>query len=249
MCGLAINIVTFSHLLKKVDFDAVVDHLAIMHIMRSRTEPTTTGIKRLIELLSPYSFNLHYIKGKDMVLSNFLSRQKTDNSNPHEISPISFTLKSLSHEHFYQIYSMTRFCETEANKYLIQTRSQVKSSGIKVLEIYGVNKRINPHVKPERQRPLPILPTCSIPPTNLTQPVNKGPPTQSNPKPRTGQGRAGLRIKIRINQSIPSPKWMFAQPILTPAAKEALSYTHTITPTSTDRSYMHHTASRPQNLT
>ena len=31
-CGLAINIVTFSHLLKKVDFDTVVDHLAIMHI-------------------------------------------------------------------------------------------------------------------------------------------------------------------------------------------------------------------------
>ena len=28
MCGLAINIMTFSHLLKKVDFDAVVDHLA-----------------------------------------------------------------------------------------------------------------------------------------------------------------------------------------------------------------------------
>ena len=32
MCRLAMNIVTFSHLLKKVDFDALVDHLAIMHI-------------------------------------------------------------------------------------------------------------------------------------------------------------------------------------------------------------------------
>ena len=63
MCGLAINNTTFSHLLKKVDFDAVVDHLAITHIMRSKAEPTTTRIKRLIELLSPYSFNLYY-KGK-----------------------------------------------------------------------------------------------------------------------------------------------------------------------------------------
>ena len=26
MCGLAINIATFAHLLKKVDFDAIVDH-------------------------------------------------------------------------------------------------------------------------------------------------------------------------------------------------------------------------------
>ena len=63
MCRLAMNIVTFSHLLKKVDFDAVIDHLAIRHIMRSKAKPATTRIKRLIELLRPYSFNLYYIKG------------------------------------------------------------------------------------------------------------------------------------------------------------------------------------------
>ena len=101
MCGLAINIQTFSHLLKKVDFDAVIDHLAIMHTMRGKAEPTTTRIKRLMELLIPYSFNLCYIKGKDMVLSDFLSRQKTDDSNPHEITPIPFTLKSLACKHVY----------------------------------------------------------------------------------------------------------------------------------------------------
>ena len=31
--GLAINIASFAHLLKRVDFDAVVDHLALTHIM------------------------------------------------------------------------------------------------------------------------------------------------------------------------------------------------------------------------
>ena len=31
MCGLAINITSFAHLLKRVDFDAIVDHLAFMH--------------------------------------------------------------------------------------------------------------------------------------------------------------------------------------------------------------------------
>ena len=46
MCRLAMNIATFSHLLKKVDFDVVVDHLAITHIMRSKAEPATTRIKR-----------------------------------------------------------------------------------------------------------------------------------------------------------------------------------------------------------
>ena len=100
MCGLAMNIATFSHLLKKVDFDAVVDHLAITHIMRSKAEPATARIKRLLELLSPYSFNPYYIKGKDMVLSNFLSRQKTDDSNPHELILISFLLRNQLDNHF-----------------------------------------------------------------------------------------------------------------------------------------------------
>ena len=101
MCGLAMNITTFSHLLKKVDFDAIVYHLAITHVMRSKAEPATTRIKRLLELLSPYSFNLYYIKGKEMVLSDFLSRQKMDDSNPHELIPILFTLRSQTENHFY----------------------------------------------------------------------------------------------------------------------------------------------------
>ena len=101
MCRLAMNIATFSHLLKKVDLDAAVEHLAITHIMISKVEPATTRIKRLIELLSPYSFNLYYIKEKDMVLSDFLSRQKMDDSDPHKIIPISFTLRSQVDNHFY----------------------------------------------------------------------------------------------------------------------------------------------------
>ena len=113
--------------------------------------------------------------------------------------------------------------ETEENKYLVQTRSQIKSSGIKVPEIHGANKGIDTHVKLGRQRPLLILPTHSIPPTNLALPVDKGLSTHPIPKPRIGQGRAGLRRKIRTNQSISIPKQTLAQPMLTPALKEALS--------------------------
>ena len=87
LCRLAINIASFSHLLKRVDFDAIVDHLALMHIIKSKTEPTTTRIKRLLELISSYSFNLYYMKGKDVILSDFLFRQKNDDCNPHEIIP------------------------------------------------------------------------------------------------------------------------------------------------------------------
>ena len=55
-------------------------------------EPATTGIKRLLELISSYSFNLYYMKGKDMILSDFLSQQNNDDSSPNEIIPISFDM-------------------------------------------------------------------------------------------------------------------------------------------------------------
>ena len=64
LCGLAINIASFSHLLKRVDFDAIINHLSLTHIIKSKAEPATVRIKRLLELISSYSFNLYYIKGR-----------------------------------------------------------------------------------------------------------------------------------------------------------------------------------------
>ena len=101
LCGLAINIASFSHLLKRVDFDAIVDHLALTHIIKSKVEPATTRIKRLLELISSYSFNLYYMKGKDMIFSNFLSWQKNDDSNPHGIIPISFHMCQILDDIYY----------------------------------------------------------------------------------------------------------------------------------------------------
>ena len=103
MCGLAINITSFAHLLKRVDFNAIVDHLALTHIIKSKAEPTTARIKRLFEVLSCYPFNLYYIKGKDMILSDLLSRQKHDDSNPHEIIPILFNMQNVLYNRYYNI--------------------------------------------------------------------------------------------------------------------------------------------------
>ena len=91
-----------------------------------------------------------------MVLSNFLSRQKTDDSNPHELIPILFTLRSQADNHFYQIDNKTN--QPRNDRYLVKTRSQVKSSGIKLPEIHGANKGLDPHVQPGKQRSFPSLP-------------------------------------------------------------------------------------------
>ena len=45
LCGLAITIASFAHLLKSVDFDAIIDYLALTHIIKSKTELATTRIK------------------------------------------------------------------------------------------------------------------------------------------------------------------------------------------------------------
>ena len=101
----------------------------------------------------------------------------------------------------------------------MQTRSQAKSSSIKIPEIHGANKGLNPHVKPGKQRPLPSLPTHSLPPTSLVHHVDKGPPTHPIPKPRIGQGRARLRRKVKTNQPIPLPQQTPVQPITTHVPK------------------------------
>ena len=88
MWSLAINIASFAHLLKKADFNVIVYHLPLTHIIKSKAEPATTRIKRLLKYKVHIHFNLYHIKGKDMILSNFLSRPKHDDSNPHETMPI-----------------------------------------------------------------------------------------------------------------------------------------------------------------
>ena len=47
-CGLDINIASFSHLLKRVDFDVILDHLAFTPIIISKAEPATARIKWLL---------------------------------------------------------------------------------------------------------------------------------------------------------------------------------------------------------
>ena len=126
-----------------------------------------------------------------MVLSDIISRQKTYDSNPHELIPISFMLRNQLDNHFYQINS--RIDQAKTDEYLVQTRSQAKSSGIKLPEIHGANKGLDPHVQPGKQRPLPSLSIHSI---------DKGLPTHPISKPRIGQGRAGLRRKVKTHSPI-----------------------------------------------
>ena len=159
----------FLTLIKKGRFLCNSRSLSLTHIIKSKVEPATVRIKRLLELISSYSFNLYYIKGKDMILSDFLSRQKHDNSNPHEIIPTAFNMHKIIHKRYYNLGWM--------DNYLVQTESQTTSSRIILPEVHGVKKISNTNSLPEKQKMAPQL--------------KKG----SEIKPRLGQGRVGIKCK------------------------------------------------------
>ena len=169
LCGLAINIASFSHFLERIDFDAIVDYLALTHIINSKAEPATPRMKRLLELISSYLFNLYYMRGKGMILSDFLSRQTHDDSNPHDVIPISFNMYNTLYENYYNI-------EIEI-KYLVQMRSQTKVTGIMLPEVHGTKKMLQTNELLEKQKPL-----------IQENQVDKN-------RPRLGRGKAGIKCK------------------------------------------------------
>ena len=75
-----------------------------------------------------------------MILSDFLSRQKHDDSDPHGdntnfIQYAWYTTRKI----YYNIGNSV--------KYLVQKQSQAKSSGIKLPEVHGISKGLDPNIK------------------------------------------------------------------------------------------------------
>ena len=76
-----------------------------------------------------------------MILSDFLSRQRHDDSSPHDIIPIMFNMLRILH------YNIG---EGKVGKYLVQTRSQAKSSGIDLQKVHGIDEGLDPNILPEK---------------------------------------------------------------------------------------------------
>ena len=113
-----------------------------------------------------------------MVLHDFLSRQKHDDSNPYKIIPIPFTKQGILQTIYYNLRKGISV------KYLLQTQSQVMASGIKVPEVHGVGKGLDLNIQLEMQG---IKPMVDIKRKEI-----------SEIKLRLGQGRVGLRSKLKI---------------------------------------------------
>ena len=89
---------------------------------------------------------------KTLILSDFLSRQSNDDSNPNEIIPISFDMNKILENNLNSFDTNNNFGNS---KYLIQMHSQAKTSGTNLPEVHGVQKGLDPNLRPEKQHTLP----------------------------------------------------------------------------------------------
>ena len=142
MTGLLYNMNLWKYYLGKKDFDAAVDHAAIPHIMKSKNLPATDRIIRLLEALSFFTFHLYYVKGKDMILCDFLSRIQVDDGDPMDLIPITYNVLTVLEE----------VCNRIADNLNVLTRAQrVLAGQPPPPKVHGAVKGVDPNVKPEVQ--------------------------------------------------------------------------------------------------
>jgi hypothetical protein len=115
--GMLINITAFKNILRNVDFNVFVDHSALVNIVKAKREPPTLRLMKLLEHLSEYAFSLAYMKGRDLHLTDFLSRHPTDDDDPTatEIIPISFMMND-SLEELDFLNNLCTVLETETSE-------------------------------------------------------------------------------------------------------------------------------------
>ena len=96
----------------------------------------------------------------------------------------------------YYLLDITTYTKTK-KRYLIQTRSQTKINGTILPKVHGIDKGVNPNVRPEKQIIKPVV-----------TPVQSHVPTKSKDKyhvkPRLGQGKACIKKKM-LRFPIPQP--------------------------------------------
>ena len=196
MTGLLVNISLWKNLLKHRAFDAAVDHAAVAQIMKAKTEPATTRIMRLLDRLSAYSFNLYYVKGRDMILSDYLSRHRQKDLDPSELIPISFCCLKTYRSIIDDRIGEEIFC--------IKTRASTKASGETVGEAHGADKPLDSNYKPEHQSKskLPSVTGKLSPEKIIRKPILQ---TPSRHTPRKLVTPKSVRIQSEVVSDMTTP--------------------------------------------
>ena len=147
-----INLHSWRNYIHGIEINVAVDHKAVVQIMKAKHPPCTDRVSVLLGKLLDKPFDLYYVKGKELILADFLSRIKMDKSDPSEVIPISFINGRHSRGDLSYHLNSGRVM-----------RSAAKCKGLSMPTIHGHNKQLDPHHKPEHQTK--IAPTTAHPDT------------------------------------------------------------------------------------
>ena len=210
MTGLLVNMNLWKNLLKHIEFDVAVDHVAVTQILKAKTEQATTRIMRLLDRLAAYSFNLYYVKGGDMIMADYLSHHQIKDSDTSELIPISFC-------------PMTTYYRClEENAYCIGTRASAKAAGEVAPKVHGADKPLDPNLKPELQsRSTRVTGTQNKSPQKSGPSRLPSPTVSQNPIQASPTHHGGVRPK-ESSTAIP-PRKVLAPPYVRPASPSPFS--------------------------
>ena len=173
LTGIYASVTAFKHLLRNSNFTLYCDHSALVHIMNGKKEPPTLRLKKLIENLSDYKFDIKFLRGKDIFVSDFSSRHPDNEESCNDpIIPVAFLMKEIvlpEHSHKFMEWlnvlldtremlaykeNTYRECQCERvmtmkETFRIMTRGMAKSAKAEVTAMYPLK---GDHKKPEKSQ-------------------------------------------------------------------------------------------------
>ena len=143
LTGLLGNIHGFKQNLNNNYFEAIVDHKAIDYLVKSKHEPTSTRLITLLDHLNQYTFDLKYMEGSKLKVSDALSRLYSEEK--HKISdviPLNFLL------HFTD-YQFHKECDHLARKLYAHKRAKLPTKGQRNYDRQAKHKTIKRYEPPK----------------------------------------------------------------------------------------------------
>ena len=146
LTGLLVNIHGFEQKLNNNYFKAIVDHKVIDYLIKSKHEPTSMRLITLLDRLNHYTFDLKYMEGSNLKVSDALSRLYSEEK--HKISdviPLNFLL------HFTD-YQFHKECNHLARKLYAHKRTKISRKGPHNYDRKAKHnpiQRYEPHIPPK----------------------------------------------------------------------------------------------------
>ena len=121
LTGLLANIHGFELKLHNNYFEVIVNHKAIDYMVKSKHQPTTTRLATLLLKLMEYTFNLKYLEGNKLKVSEALSQLYIEEK--HKVSDV-IPINVLLHYSYRQL--MNNYHKAAGVDHLIHTRANEK---------------------------------------------------------------------------------------------------------------------------